>query len=81
MNKRVKFIKYQLLSIIILIIILPLIILIHPTKYYINDGGSYGYNTILYDINFHRASKELYPDAEHGVSVRIFLFEFYWKTE
>jgi len=66
----------------LLIVIASLIIavlLFTPRKFYINDGGSYGYTAALYEITFWRAANDLYPDAKNGMSLHIFpCFDFCW---
>ena len=64
---------------ITVIIILVVCVLLFPKKFHVNDGGSYGYHSFLYEITFWRAGKDLYPDAQNGVSLHIFpCFDFHW---
>ena len=69
--------KMKILVLIILLIIF--LALLFPTKFYITDGGSYGYKAVLYTITFLKSGRDLYPNAEHGVSLHIFpCFNFFW---
>jgi len=67
--------------ILIIIVLIIVSILLFPIKFYMDDGGSYGYNAVLYSITFHRQGKDLNPDAEHGNSLRVLFFRFYWSIE
>ena len=73
--------KKTIISLIVIISLIIIVLIVWPRKFFINDGGSYGYEAVLYKITFHRQSKGLNPNAEHGISVRILFFEFYWSDE
>lgn len=71
--------KMRLLFTLIVIIIG---ILLFPNKFYIKDGGSYGYEAVLYKITFQKAGKDLYLDAERGIALHVFpCFDLFWSTE
>ena len=61
-------------KIIICVIIIAIILLFPFNIYGINDGGSYGYGGILYEIIVWRPME----DGDRGISINIFrLFSLY----
>ena len=61
-----------------MLVIIILAILVFPFNIFsYNDGGSYGFGAILYEITFWRPME----DGERGMSIHLFrLFEIYFKT-
>ena len=71
--------------ILILVLIIVVTVLLVPFRYGIDDGGSYGYRSVLYDITFWHQMPS-YPNARTaGFSVHIFPFlpwlDFYFEDE
>lgn len=73
--------KKRMLIITSIIILVILVILLFPTRFDIDDGGSYGYSAILYKIEYVQPSISLYPGIEHGISIHIFhCIDFFIKS-
>lgn len=64
MKKKIKPVCIILLAVI-------LVFLLWPRRFFLTDGGSYGYASALYKITFYNPSEELYPDAEKCVYIKI----------
>ena len=67
--------KKMMKIIIIIVCVIILVILIFPRKFYINDGGSYGYSAVLYEITFHRGDGP--SSAESYGSTTVYIFPFF----
>ena len=73
MNKKV---------IIIIVFIIIIGILLFPIKYYVKDGGSYGYRAILYDITFWKGTEGSTAEEKYGnITLRILFFEFNFNAK
>ena len=67
---------------VIIVLVIIMVILLFPTKVFVSDGGSYGYQAILYDITFWRGTEGESALAKYGdTSVRILFFEFYFAAK
>ncbi len=55
-----------------LAVIVLLAILLIPRKYHVTDGGSYGYEAVLYSVHVSNPSEVLYPGAWRGTIIEIF---------